>query len=165
MKWSYPLASLIILATSMYLISCTPQTNVEQPAVLVDAPLEVMVEVTPEASTNFDAEFTLKTVAENGKLLYIGVGGEIDGVINPDLVVQPEYVVHVILVNGDGMPHDLFLQDWDIKSDYVMKIGDETEIVIEVGEKQPGSYVYYCTVPGHRQAGQEGKLIVENFEQ
>jgi len=116
--------------------------------------------MTLEASTNFDAEFTLKTVAESGKLAYIGVGGEIDGIINPDLTVQAEDVVHIILVNGDGMPHDLFLPDWDVKSDYVAKIGNETELVFEIGDMQPGTYVYYCTVPGHRQAGQEGKLIV-----
>jgi nitrite reductase (NO-forming) len=160
MKWSYPIVSLLILATVMFLFACTPQANVEHPAVLGEAPPDVLVATTPETSENFDAEFTLKTVAEGGKLAYIGVGGEIDGVINPDLVVQPGDVVRIVLVDGDGMPHDLFLPDWDVKSDYVVKIGDETEIVFEVGEMQPGSYVYYCTVPGHRQAGQEGKLVV-----
>jgi len=152
MKWPYCLLSLLALATGLLLSACAPQADVEQPVVLVDT--------TPEALIKFDAEFTLKTVAEGGKLAYLGVGGEIDDVINPDLVVKPGDIVHVVLMNGDGMPHDLFLQDWDIKSDYVVKIGDQTEVVFEVGDKQPSSYVYYCTVPGHRQAGQEGKLIV-----
>jgi len=144
----------------MFLFACTPQVNVEHPPVLGESQPDVLAETTPEASVNFDAEFTLKTAAKNGKLLYIGVGGEIDGIINPDLVVQPGDVVRVVLVDGDGMPHDLFLPDWDVKSDYVVKIGDETELVFEVGDMQPGTYIYYCTVPGHRQAGQEGKLVV-----
>jgi len=160
MKWSYPNVSLLVLAVTMFLFACTPQANIEHPDDLVEAPSNILVGATPETSVNFDAEFTLKTAAKNGKLLYIGVGGEIDGIINPDLVVQPGDVVRVVLVDGDGMPHDLFLPDWDVKSDYVVKIGDETELVFEVGDMQSGTYVYYCTVPGHRQAGQEGKLVV-----
>jgi len=161
MKWFYFLISLLILINSMFLFACTtPQANVEHPADLVEAPSDVLDDTPPEASVNVDADFTLKTAAENGKLLYIGVGGEIDGVINPDLVVGSGDVVHITLMDGDGMPHDLFLPDWDIKTDYVVKIGDETEIVFEVGEMQPGNYFYYCTVPGHRQAGQKGRLIV-----
>jgi plastocyanin len=152
MKWSFPIVSLLTLAIAMFLFACSPQANVANPV--------VQVETTPETSVNFDVEFTLKTAAEGGKLVYIGVGGDIDGVINPDLIVQPGDVVRIVLVDGDGMPHDLFFPDWDVKSDYVVKIGDEKELVFEVGDMQPGTYVYYCTVPGHRQAGQEGKSIV-----
>jgi nitrite reductase (NO-forming) len=116
---------------------------------------------TPNVPTlNTNVEFTLKTITNHGGLAYEGVGGNIDGLVNPDLNVQPGDVVRVILINGDGMPHDLYLPDFDVKSEYVSKIGDQTEIIFEVGDTQPGNYVYYCTVPGHRQAGQEGKLIV-----
>lgn len=160
MNWSYANVSLLILAIAMFLFACTPQANVEHADGLVEVPSDDLAKTTPEASVNFDAEFTLKTVAEGGKLAYIGVGGEIDGLINPDLVVAPGEVVRVVLINGDGMPHDLFIPDRDVKSDYVVKIGDEIEFVFEVGDMQPGTYVYYCTVPGHRQAGQEGKLVV-----
>ncbi|MDA0302102.1 MAG: plastocyanin/azurin family copper-binding protein [Chloroflexi bacterium] len=31
---------------------------------------------------------------------------------------------------------------------------------IEFTPTQAGTYVFYCTVPGHREAGMEGKLIV-----
>ena len=105
-------------------------------------------------------EFTLRTLVKKGNLLYIGVGGEIDGVINPDLVVPPGAVVHLILLNGDGMQHDLFLPDFDARTAFVSKIGQSAEITFDTGDKQPGAYAYYCTVPGHRQAGQEGKFIV-----
>jgi len=121
------------------------------------------VETQSEISKNFDAEFTLKTIAQNGKMLYIGVGGDIDGIINPDLVVEPEATVHITLIDGDGMTHDLFLPDFDVETDYVRKIGDQAEIIFKIGDMQPGSYVYYCTLPGHRKAGQEGKLIVKNL--
>jgi nitrite reductase (NO-forming) len=97
----------------------------------------------------------------DGHIVYIGSGGDLEGVVNPDLIVQAGDVVRVILSNTDGMPHDLFLPDWGVRTSPVMKIGERAEIIFEVGDKQPGVYVYYCTFPGHRQAGQEGKLIVE----
>lgn len=152
MKYSYRIVWLLVLAIAVFLFACTPQAEVSDSVILV--------ETTLEASVNYDVEFTLKTAAESGKLAYIGVGGDIDGTLNPDLIVSPGNVVRVILINGDGMPHDLFLPDLDVKTDYVVKIGDEAELVFEIADMQPGTYVYYCTVPGHRQAGQEGKLII-----
>ena len=152
MKASYGYQILFLLIATMSLFACTPQREEAVPATLVSEQAE-----NPETT---DMEFTLKTIAENGKLLYIGVGGEIDGVVNPDLVVQPGAVIRIVLINGDGMVHDLFLPDFDVKTDYVKKIGDQQELLFEAGDMQPGSYVYYCTLPGHRKAGQEGKLIV-----
>ena len=71
----------------------------------------------------------------------------------------------MIFVNGDGMPHDLFLRDSDVNTDYVAKSGDETGTVFEVGDMQSGSYVYYRTVPGHLHADQKGKLIVAEISE
>jgi len=153
MKVDYKFTIIFTAIISFLLFSCTPQQEKTVPV--------TPVENQPENSAMIDAEFTLKTIAEGGKLLYIGVGGDIDGIINPDLVIHPDTVVRITLVNGDGMVHDLFIPDLDEKTEYVRKIGEKQEIIFEVGDLQPGPYVYYCTLPGHRKAGQEGKLIVE----
>ena len=153
MKTTHKLAIIFSVLISLFLYSCTPQQEDTVPV----SPDETQ----GENSVTVDVEFTLQTIAENGKLLYIGVGGDIDGIINPDLVVQPGAVVRIVLTNGDGMVHDLFLPDFNVKTEYVRKINDRTEMVFEAGDIQPGSYVYYCTLPGHRKAGQEGKFIVE----
>ncbi len=153
MKTTHKFAIIFSVLISLFLYSCTPQQEETVP-VTPD-------EIQSESSATVDVEFTLQTIAENGKLLYIGVGGDIDGIINPDLVVQPGAVVRIVLTNGDGMVHDLFLPDFNVKTEYVRKINDRTEMVFEAGDIQPGSYVYYCTLPGHRKAGQEGKFIVE----
>lgn len=156
MNTTHKFESIFLILITLFLSSCVPQQ-------------EETVSVTPaknqpEISLTVDAEFTLKTIAEEGRLLYIGIGGEIDGIINPDLVVQPDAMVRLFLINGDGMVHDLFLPDFDLKTDYVRRIGDQTEILFETDNMQPGSYVYYCTLPGHRKAGQEGNLIVGSSE-
>lgn len=129
----------------------TSTASMEAPAVL---------DPTPTAEMGGYVEFILVTVSENGKLLYRGVGGSIDGLINPELYVRAGDTVRIILLNGDGMAHDLFLPDFDVKTAYVMGFDDRTEIVFSVGEALPGSYVYYCTLPGHRSAGQEGLLVI-----
>lgn len=136
---------------------------VSKPALADQAPDEepaFPVETVATSAESARFEFTLQTLIDGGRLAYIGVGGEVDGVVNPDLVVPPGATVYLTLVNGDGMPHDLFLPDFDAKSSFVSKIGESTELTFEVGDTQSGSYIYYCTVSGHRKAGQEGKLIV-----
>ena len=156
MKTTHPSLVFLSVLITMFLFACGPKPQKVDPAIVIDT--------TAKPTDSVTVEFTLRTIAENGKLLFVGVGGDIDGILNPDLLVPRGAVVRIVLINGDSMPHDLFLPDFDAKTEYVKKIGEQTEIVFEVSDMQPGSYVYYCTVPGHRQAGQEGKLIVESSE-
>jgi nitrite reductase (NO-forming) len=93
-----------------------------------------------------------------GKMVFAGVSGEIDGVVNPDLIVPPGSTVHLTLINGDGMPHDLVVPDLNVHTAITMAKGDVVEVVFEADAA--GEFVYYCTISGHRQAGMEGKLIV-----
>lgn len=105
-----------------------------------------------------DAEFTLKTAMIQGRMVFVGVGGEIDGAVNPDLNVNAEEMVRVALVNGDGIPHDLALTDLNAHSAPALTEAQTTEVVFRASKA--GEFVYYCTVAGHRQIGMEGKLIV-----
>lgn len=107
-----------------------------------------------------DYAFTLQTGIVDGRMAYVGVGGAIDGMANPDLVVKPGKVVRVTLANGDGMAHDLTVPDLGLKSQMVSAKGTTTEIVIAIGQDARGTHDYFCSVSGHRQAGMTGKLIV-----
>ena len=42
------------------------------------------------------------------------------------------------------------------KTETITEGSDSTEV-----ELKPGTYHFYCTVPGHREAGMEGTLIVK----
>lgn len=120
-------------------------------------------EATPQAqsfaaSPSKTTQFALRTGMLDGKMVYIGVGGEIDGLVNPDLAVSEGSVLEILLTNGDGMPHDLAIPDLGAQTILVATQDEGANLVIVPAES--GIYAYYCTVSGHRQAGMEGKLIV-----
>lgn len=105
-----------------------------------------------------DVSYTLKTGFVDGKMAFIGVGGDLDGQVNPDLHAAVGDVVEIVLENGDSVMHNIAVDGLDVLSDDVMVQGEQTRVVFQVTEA--GTLFYYCAVPGHRQAGMEGKLIV-----
>jgi nitrite reductase (NO-forming) len=119
-----------------------------------------MAQARPGAGISYipDVTVTLTTGIAAGKLVFIGVGGDIDGVINPDLHFQPGQVVQLVLINGDGTQHDLIAPDVGAATDIVTELGASTATVFQVGEE--GTYDYWCSLPGHRAAGMEGSIIV-----
>jgi plastocyanin len=68
--------------------------------------------------------------------------------------------VTVNFTNSSPVPHDVAIED---------EAGEtiaETEVLAEgsdsaTAELEPGEYKFFCTVPGHRQAGMEGTLTVK----
>ena len=104
------------------------------------------------------ASFKLTTGFAEGRMVFIGMGGELEGQVNPDLSVKPGESVEIILVNGDGVLHNLAIPEFDLVSEDVMKQGQETRFAFTAG--QEGTYSYICAIPGHQQAGMEGRLIV-----
>jgi nitrite reductase (NO-forming) len=105
-----------------------------------------------------DVNFTLRTGIGEGKMIYTGVGGEIDGVINPTLRLQPGQVAQITLINGDGALHDVVAPDLEAKSDMISGTGSSSVMVFRA--ETAGEFAYYCSVPGHRAAGMEGLIQV-----
>jgi cytochrome c oxidase subunit 2 len=62
-----------------------------------------------------------------------------------------------IVLTSDDLLHDFTIDDIDV---HVAADRDETA---EGGLRadEPGEYTFYCTVAGHREAGMEGTLVVE----
>jgi nitrite reductase (NO-forming) len=110
-----------------------------------------------------DVRFTLKTgMAADGKMMFTGGGGDIDGKMNPDLQVQPGNVVEVTLIDGDGSLHDWSAPDLNAATQQIAGVDKQASVTFKV-EKE-GTYAYFCSLPGHRQAGMEGKLIAGSPE-
>lgn len=102
--------------------------------------------------------FTLKTSLVEGKMVFTGVGGSLEGLTNPDLTVKPGETVKIVLVNGDAVQHNLTIPDFNARTEDVTAINQETSLVFTADKE--GEFAYFCDIPGHRQAGMEGKLIV-----
>lgn len=105
-----------------------------------------------------DAKFTLKSGIAGGRMVYIGVGGAIEGKVNPVLAPVEGQVVQLTLINGEGAEHDIVFPDQDTKSPRVTGKGASTTIAFRAAKS--GDFLYYCGVPGHRLAGMEGQFIV-----
>ena len=91
-------------------------------------------------------------------MVYIGVGGAIEGQVNPVLAAVEGQMVQVILLNGEGAEHDIVFPDQDARSQRITGRGASTSMSFRAGRS--GDFVYFCDVPGHRLAGMEGKFLV-----
>jgi len=96
-----------------------------------DAAMEGVVEVTVEAS-NF--KFSQETIT-----------------------VKAGQKVKLTFKNTGGF-HDVVIDELGVKT---ARINGGEEEVVEFVAAEAGEYAYYCSVPGHRQQGMEGMLIVE----
>jgi putative membrane-bound dehydrogenase-like protein len=105
-----------------------------------------------QTAAGVDREYVLHAAM----LGYRGMGGEIDGIRNPTLWARTGETVRVTIVNAELMVHDIALERQGVKSAQILDRGATTSITF----KAERSDVYYCTLPGHRAAGMEGRLEV-----
>lgn len=61
--------------------------------------------------------------------------------------------------NPSAIPHNVVIEEDGKELAGFEPIAEATESVS--AELKPGTYTFYCSVPGHRQAGMEGQLTVE----
>jgi nitrite reductase (NO-forming) len=107
-----------------------------------------------------DRTYVLRTGRSDGRMFFVGDGGAIQGQPNPDLSAAPGESIEIVLINGDGMSHDLEVAGLGAKSALLMGIGKTVRLTVTLPEDAAGAYAYFCTVAGHRQAGMEGRIVV-----
>jgi nitrite reductase (NO-forming) len=142
MKYSIKLFCLLALITLLSSACAGSQANGQQAGI-------------PDGKI---VKYSLTTALANGKMIYIGVGGGIDGVENPILSANVGDLVEITLSSRDGTEHDISFPDFNATSEHVVGKGSKTTLSFTVDKG--GSFTYYCTLPGHRQAGMEGKFEV-----
>lgn len=133
-----------------------------QSAAATSAPAAPPPQQTPQAAAApayiADARYTLRSGIADGRMVYIGVGGAIDGKVNPVLTAAEGQVVQLTLINGEGAEHDIVFPDQDARSPRVTGKGASTTIAFRATKS--GDFVYFCSVPGHQLAGMQGQFVV-----
>ena len=148
---------------SAILIAITAFILIALPIRIEFAPSAVQAEETTASrvavAQNNIVEFTIRTqMGGDPPMSFIGVGGEIDGIVNPELVVNLGDTVRLTIVNGDPVMHDLKIDEFNVFSGELLE--DEQSVTVEFVANQPGNFYYYCSVPGHREVGMQGVLRV-----
>ncbi len=153
--------TVVFLAILPVSIQIIPNTSIAQEATATTAPSATemtmpMNAANPEPKVD---EYTLKTIlGQNPPMAYIGVGGSIDGQINPHLTANVGDTVRITLINGDPVLHNLTIDEFNVKTGDLSQ--KDQQVTVEFTPDRPGDFVYYCSQPGHRQIGMFGTLTV-----
>lgn len=73
--------------------------------------------------------------------------------------VEAGHAFTVMLHNEGALEHDITIEGFEDMGGVHLIAGEDGMITFMLEE--PGEYTYYCTVPGHREAGMTGTLVVE----
>ena len=84
----------------------------------------------------------------------VSVNAAITG-FDPSELEAHEGTVTVTYNNVDAIPHDFAVDELGVKE----LVDPNTSADISF-EASPGTYAFYCSIPGHREAGMEGTLTV-----
>lgn len=69
----------------------------------------------------------------------------------------PAGMVMIELTNDSSLPHNVAIEGNGVNEESETVTGDSTTLMVEL---EPGTYTFYCSVPGHREGGMEGTLTV-----
>lgn len=122
------------------------------------SPDAVAAKASASVSYHNPTTFTLRTGIATGRMVYIGVGGNIDGQVNPTLMVHEGELVQINLINGEGAEHDVVIDQYAARSSIV--VGKNASSTFSFTAGKVGEFAYFCSIAGHRQAGMEGLIQV-----
>ena len=73
------------------------------------------------------------------------------------MTVKAGQTVRILLDNPDSIPHAFDIPELGVG----LAVIPEAAVEIEFVATEPGTYIYFCGIEGHREAGMEGVLVVE----
>ncbi len=93
----------------------------------------------------------------SGEVLEIAIQNT-EPVLHDFTIDEIDADVHISYLGGTGIHGHA---DPENEADVHFALSEPGSGVVHLKANEPGEYVFYCTVPGHREAGMEGTLIVQ----
>jgi nitrite reductase (NO-forming) len=136
----------LLLTISVLLSACGGSGKSESPSTSAGLPEGRLV------------EYSLLSTMMDGQMAFVGVGGGIDGVMNPTLSANVGDTVKITLTGGDAVEHDVAFPDFNAMSEHIAGKGSIS--TFEFVADKPGSFTYNCMLAGHKEAGMIGTFEV-----
>jgi plastocyanin len=111
-----------------------------------------------------DREYVLTTEMKDGKLIFLGVSDEINGIPNPTLKADAGETITLTLVNGGMGQHDITIPAAKVSTETVKEKGEEASITFTVPAADQ-ELTYYDSVANHAKLGMKGVILVGAAEQ
>src|SRR5512139_3849924 len=77
----------------------------------------------PAAGQMVNTEYILTTAMRDGEFVFLGINGDINGLVNPALHASPGEKITVMLVNSGEGEHSIAFPELNVHSDTVSKKG------------------------------------------
>lgn len=74
-----------------------------------------------------------------------------------DALEAPAGMIMIELTNDASIPHNVAVEGNGVDEESETVTGSNTTLMVQL---DPGTYTFYCSVPGHREGGMEGTLTV-----
>ncbi len=87
-----------------------------------------------------------------------GVGGTINNLTNPQLNVSVDDQVTITLTDEVADTHNFHVDGYNVQSADMSMPG--MSATVSFVANQQGTFAYYCAIPGHREMGMQGSLVV-----
>jgi len=118
--------------------------------------MNMTAQPTPTLSAQQNQELTSGTATDTTQKTFDIKGGDFYFAPNKITVNKGDKVTFVL--HNDGGFHNINIDEFGVKSDTITT--GKTTTVTFTADKS-GSFIYYCSVPGHRQKGMWGTLVVK----
>jgi plastocyanin len=160
------IALFALLLAALALVACGGSSDSSSVETAVEGAAQEAEEKAEEAGE--DVEEKAEEVEKEAEGGSGGTGASLDIEADPDgnLAFTSDSAtaeageVTVNFTNSSPVPHDVRIEDKSGKevggTEVIQESSDSGEV-----ELKPGTYTFYCSVPGHRQAGMEGTLTVK----